>query len=155
MVQYHHALQIKKSIKMNTKFLSNIANKQVYDKLVDIIKKWTNNKTWIYGIENPFLERSAYSHPSPVVSDELYFVIEIKERTTFVDGKLDEYVRTETFQTAALSDPNLNPDGDIQRLLAFLDSLDVAARGEREQQITGYSNAGKKIETSNPFLWKL
>lgn len=140
---------------MNTNFLSNIANKQVYDKLVEIILKWKSCKTWIYGIENPFLERNVIPYPNPIVSGELNFVFEIKERTTFVDGKLDEYVRTETFQTAALSDPNLNPDGDIQRMLAFLDSLDIAARGEREQQITDYSNAGKKIETSNPFLWKL
>lgn len=139
---------------MSTKFYSNIANKQVYDKLVEIIQKWTTNKIWIYGLKNPFLERSAYSYPSPVVPGEAYFVFEIKERTTFVDGNLDEYVRKETFQTAALSDPNLNSDGDIQRLQAFLASLDVAAKGEREQQIADHTKEGKKIETSNPFLWK-
>ena len=139
---------------MSTKFYSNIPNKQTYDKLVEIIQKWTNNKTWIYGVENPFLERNAYSYPSPVTPGEAYFVFEIKERTTFVDGNLDEYVRKETFQTAALSDPNLNSDGDIQRLQAFLASLDVAAKGEREQQIADHANDGKKIETSNPFLWK-
>lgn len=139
---------------MSTKFYSNIANKQVYDKLVEIIQKWTTNKIWIYGLKNPFLERSAYSYPSPVVPGEAYFVFEIKERTTFVDGNLDEYVRKETFQTADLSDPNLNSDGDIQRLQAFLASLDVAAKGEREQQIADHTKAGKKIETSNPFLWK-
>lgn len=140
---------------MNTKFLSNIPNKQAYESLVEIIQNWTNTKTWIYGIENPFLERSAYSYPSPFVSGEAYFVFEIKERTTFVDGKLDEYVHTETFQTAALSNPNLNSDGDIQRLRAFLDSIEKAARYEREQQIEDFEKAGKKIETSNPFLWKL
>ena len=140
---------------MNTKFLSNIPNKQAYESLVEIIQKWTNNKTWIYGIENPFLERSAYSYPSPVVSGEAYFVFEIKERTTFVDGKLDEYVRTETFQTAALSNLNFNSDGDILRLQALLDSFEAEARSEREQQIEDFEKAGKKIETSNPFLWKL
>ena len=137
---------------MNARFLSNIPNKQAYDRLIEIIQKWTNNKTWICGIDNPFLERSAYYYPSPVVSGEAYFVFEIKERTTFVDGKLDEYVRSETFQTAALSDPKFNADGDIQRLRAFLDSFEAAARGEREQQIEDFVNAGKKIETSNPFL---
>ena len=140
---------------MNTKFLSNIPNKQAYESLVERIQNWTNTKTWIYGIENPFLERSAYSYPSPFVSGEAYFVFEIKERTTFVDGKLDEYVHTETFQTAALSDPNLNSDGDIQRLRAFLESIEKAARCKREQQIEDFEKAGKKIETSNPFLWKL
>ena len=63
---------------MNTKFLSNIPNKQAYESLVEIIQNWTNTKTWIYGIENPFLERSAYSYPSPFVSGEAYFVFETK-----------------------------------------------------------------------------
>ena len=82
-------------------------------------------------------------------------MFEIKERTTFVDGTQNEYVRTGTFQTAALSNPNLNSDGDIQRLRAFLESIENAAIGERKQQIEDFEKAGKKIETSNPFLWKL
>lgn len=140
---------------MNTKFISNIPNKQAYESLIELIQNWKNNKTWIHGIDNPFLEKSAYSYTNPAVSGEAYFVFEIKERTTFVDGKLDEYVRTETFQTAALSNPNLNPVGDIQRLRAFLESFEKAARSEREQQIEDFEKAGKKIETSNPFLWDL
>ena len=68
---------------------------------------------------------------------------------------MNMFVHTETFQTAALSYPNLNSDGDIQRLRAFLDSTENAARCEREQQIEDFENSGKKIETSNPFLWKL
>lgn len=142
------------NIFMNTKFPSNIVNQQAYDKLVEIIQKWTKNKTWIYGVENPFLERNAFSYPNPMVPGEQLFDFEIKECTTFVDGILDEYTRQETFQTTALSDPNLNPNGDILRLQAFLDSLDVSARGERERQIADYTKDGKKIETSNPFLWK-
>ena len=82
-------------------------------------------------------------------------MFEIKERTTFVDGKLDEYVHTKTFQTADLSNPNLNSDGDIQRLRAFLESIENAAIGERKQQIEDFEKAGKKIETSNPFIGKL
>lgn len=39
--------------------------------------------------------------------------------------------------------------------LTALESIENAAIGEREQQIEDFEKAGKKIETSNPFIGKL
>ena len=39
--------------------------------------------------------------------------------------------------------------------LTALESIKNAAIGEREQQIEDFEKAGKKIETSNPFIGKL
>lgn len=131
-----------------------ILNKQAFDLLMDVIKSWQSKKKWIFQQDNPFLEKLAYIYPNPVVEGEVFIVFEIRDRTMFLDNKLDIYSHEASFQTSALSDLNLNSNGDIRRLKTFLDNLDNITRTEREEELSEYVSLGRKIESTNPYLWK-
>lgn len=131
-----------------------INNKQAYGLLIDVIKSWQNKKKWIFQQENLFLDKLAYIYPNPAIEGEVFIVFEVRDHTMLVDNILDIYSHKASFQTSALSNPNLNSNGDIERLKVFLDNLDNTTITEREQELTNYGSSGKKIESTNPYLWK-
>lgn len=120
----------------------------------EVIEDWKKDFIWIKGLPNPFIRKDIGTVRNPANPQEVIILIEVLENTTLVDGKLHPYYNSMSFVTFGQNGTPEEREGDAKRLDKELREFMQECIKEREEELNEMFQKGKKIESSNPFLWK-
>ena len=119
----------------------------------DIIENWKKDFVWTYKMPNPFVRKDVSIVKNPANQQEVVLIIGVFENTTIIDGKPRPYLNYMSFATFGQNGTQEEREADAKRLEIELAEFMQDCITEREEEIEYLRSKGKKIETSNPYLW--
>ena len=122
-------------------------------KIVEIIENWKQDFIWIEGLPNPFVNKNIQITKNPANSKEVILQIEVIENTTLVDGKAIPYKKAMSFIAIDQNGTAEELERDAKRFDKELREFMQECIKEREEELNDMYQKGKKIETSNYYLW--
>ena len=113
--------------------------------IIGLISSWKKDYSWVGNAQNLFIKKDVTISPNPCTPTGFVIDLSITDKTLFVDGKLEPFTKSMQFVTIG--------QGDAVELKSKLEQFTNSTIQEREEQIKQWEGKGKKIETSNPFMW--
>ena len=120
----------------------------------DLITEWKNDYNWIGGVPNYFLKKDFKICPNPANYGEVLLYFYVEDNTVIVDGKPLPYFNVFKFQTFGQNGTQEEREGDAKRFREEMDKFMNNIIKEREGQLLCLEREGKKVEVTNPLLWR-